>query len=136
MQCTAVRTLRGALALLGEQRDKAFSEREADPSAATQLLRHAARFDWSLYERPALEDVQSVLDRMADTAPGPDGVPFSSWKAGGGACCAGDLLAGPRHAAGRSLPRFARRGACHTHRSLGCTSHWRPRARQKGFGTL
>lgn len=56
--------------------------RPEDLKAAEEVLRHAAPFDWSLYERPTVDDMH-VLDGMMYPAHGPDGIPYSAWKAGG-----------------------------------------------------
>lgn len=72
----------GQAAVLGEHWGHVFSGPVEDPKATEELLWHAVPFEWVLYEHPSLDDVRAVLDRMSDSAPGPDGAPESVWRAG------------------------------------------------------
>lgn len=69
--------------LLREQWAGVFTAQSWDAEVAAAVLRHTVAFDWTLYFPPSRADVQSVMGPLADSAPGPDGVQYSAWRAGG-----------------------------------------------------
>lgn len=60
-----------------------FEEKESCAEAQAQVLAHATACECDLYSTPTREDVADALSRLKDSAPGPDGLVYSAWKACG-----------------------------------------------------
>lgn len=69
--------------LLASHWGRIFAGKPMDKIAVGRVLEHSEAFAWSVYVRPGLAEVQDTMGRQRDKAPGPDGVPYSAWQAGG-----------------------------------------------------
>ena len=65
--------------IVGEYWKKGFSEKVVDQAIVDQLLQHCKQFPETSFNISFAQFLQIVKSRT-DTAPGPDGVYYSTWK--------------------------------------------------------
>lgn len=63
--------------MIRQHSGRVFGGNVENPEAKAELLRHATRCNWELYELPTLDDVQN------NSAQASDGVRHSAWQASG-----------------------------------------------------
>ena len=72
------------MSTLCQQWSSTFAEKSVDLSGARDFLkRFATRFDTSSVSPPSKQNLRDFLELVSDSAPGPDGIPYSAWKAAG-----------------------------------------------------
>ena len=63
---------------------KTFAPTTPDHEAVnTFLSQWGQKLDISTLSVPSSADVATVMDHLPHSAPGPDGIPYGAWKAGG-----------------------------------------------------
>jgi len=65
---------------------KVFSEKAVDPISVAAFLEQycrEVRWDWSLATPPTWKSIKRYLNKLANCAPGIDGIPNAAWQGGG-----------------------------------------------------
>jgi len=72
------------MSALGQHWSSTFAEKNVDLSGAEEFLQKFAKpFELSRVSPPSRFDIIEFLSQVSDSAPGPDGIPYSAWKAAG-----------------------------------------------------